>query len=704
MPRVFWNIRPIFLLGLLLGFGGCLSKDDNAGNRGPSNDGPVDEFEVYTAEGSGGLRADYYTYSNDSPTKFQRKVLTKVDKQINYLQSNTSWHTGVPRDRFSAKWTGYIVPPKSGRYVICTCTDDGVRVVLDGKRIISRWQNQAPRFWWSESLNLEEGKEYRFKMEFYEATGSQAARLFWAYNPAGTSGENVCYSTVSGVDGDGIPFGPEQKYDCGNSSATTNIVINPELKVVGEGSLIPAGTEIDTATAACESSPSFSASQNIEESASFEGIQKARSLFKRLAGIELSSFDNRIIQVAKMIDDGKLAQAARFVTEDPNFLDKTVRSMAARISTFEERPDVPLNDFIATVAGITRDEIDARKLLTGGFAYRAKPVLSWYDESDADSERTLKSNLHYEEIEASGVSLKCALDKLDPFNLNDIPNHMRQMLSDPRTGSDLAINPDPAGLLTTRSFANAHIKAGTNRRPVQKAFEYFLCSPIDDWRDAELPDTYVGRDVERFPNGPQSHSEYQANCKSCHAPMDGMRGAFSKFHFENDILKHSSLYLENAFIRRVTDNAETVTTLKLTPQSQRDTPVEPTSDSTSASSKVPVVWKMNHNVNYSRGHFVEDDSFVNLLDSDIQLAKFGWSGDLSGQGVREFGRMIANSRAFPQCMTKRVYAEVCKHDPLKPGFPNELEDTLNDLGEQFARTGYNLRHLFEAVALSCLED
>ena len=75
----------------------------------------------------------------------------------------------------------------------------------------------------------------------------------------------------------------------------------------------------------------------------------------------------------------------------------------------------------------------------------------------------------------------------------------------------------------------AHAIAGTNRRLVEYSFREFTCMPIDKWADASGPDTYIGRDVDRFPGG--VHQKFTTTCRACHSGMDSLRGAFARYTF-----------------------------------------------------------------------------------------------------------------------------------------------------------------------------
>lgn len=669
------------LAGLALTLAGCLDKE------GPKSH--------HSALGAGGLRADYYSFTGDGVTNAfganSTKLLTRVDSEIQFnLNGTTSPAPGkVPATGFSVRWTGYLVAPETADYMICTCSDDGMKVILEGDNLLSdaAYNNQAARFWGSSPIRLEKDRRVPIRIDYFQGGSLATARLYWVKKPATSDYNNHCYGeTTDATTGMAV-----KSPTCANSAR-----LSPEIELVPSTSLVPAGDEIDRELAECRQSQELLPPEQAPDPAD-PAVTKASRILERLTGTRAPLFDARIKRMADLIRQGKDKDAARIATQDNRFFDKVVRNFAARISTRAETPDVPLNDFIATVVGVTRDRIDARKLLTGNFLYRSKEILSWYDKSLYSRTKLLFSNQHYSELEGGGAPLACALEKLDRHDQSRLPKGFEQMAAVPEPGvSDsrataMQVNPDPAGILTSRAFAEAHMIAGTNRRPVQKAFEYFMCAPLDSIRTIESPDVYVGRDVERFPNGPTSNADFHNNCKSCHGTLDALRPAFSEYHFENGIMKYAPFFINRP--RSITAMNENGSDMKITPTRQEF-------PGSTATGNLPVHWKLNHNVNYQDGYFVRDNAWRNVFAETTLGARFGFV-DASGKGLREFGRMVARSSAFPKCMARRVFSEVCKTDPFAKEFPPELSLWLDSVGEQFAVNGYDLKDLFETLGATC---
>lgn len=129
------------------------------------------------AAGSGtGLYGQYYNQKD--LTKLE---ITQVDPIINF-----DWGIGSPNpllraDNFSIRWTGQIQPRFSEEYTFYTISDDGVRLWIDGNRIIDKWNDQSATEW-SGKITLVAGQTYPIQLEYYENTGDATIKLYWSSN------------------------------------------------------------------------------------------------------------------------------------------------------------------------------------------------------------------------------------------------------------------------------------------------------------------------------------------------------------------------------------------------------------------------------------------------------------------------------------------------------------------------------------------
>ena len=135
---------------------------------------PVPASALHGSNGERGLKAEYFA----NKTLEGAPVLTRVDPEVNFDWGMSNPGPGLPDDNFSARWTGKLVPDKSGKYRFGAIADDGVRVYLDGKLIAEDWTEHAPATVTGE-VTLEAGKSYDVKMEYYESKIGAVAKLVW---------------------------------------------------------------------------------------------------------------------------------------------------------------------------------------------------------------------------------------------------------------------------------------------------------------------------------------------------------------------------------------------------------------------------------------------------------------------------------------------------------------------------------------------
>ncbi|MDX1635344.1 MAG: DUF6701 domain-containing protein [Marinobacter sp.] len=107
--------------------------------------------------------------------------------QQNSADINENYGGGSPipgvvnNDRFSIRWSGFIVAPATGNYRFQTRTDDGVRLWVQDldNPIINQWVDQPPTTHESGVISLQQGQSYALRMEMYENRGGAVAELRW---------------------------------------------------------------------------------------------------------------------------------------------------------------------------------------------------------------------------------------------------------------------------------------------------------------------------------------------------------------------------------------------------------------------------------------------------------------------------------------------------------------------------------------------
>jgi beta-glucosidase len=136
---------------------------------------------------SRGLKGEYFRGRDFAGAP----VLTRVDSRVAFR-----WDRGAPTDDlvargelaqekalggddFSVRWSGQLLPPTSGRYELSAGANDGFRLYLDGRLLIDSWELNPRVQSKGAFVNLEAGRAYEIKLEYFEDIRDAEVRLSW---------------------------------------------------------------------------------------------------------------------------------------------------------------------------------------------------------------------------------------------------------------------------------------------------------------------------------------------------------------------------------------------------------------------------------------------------------------------------------------------------------------------------------------------
>jgi beta-glucosidase len=127
-----------------------------------------------STDGKAGLQAEYFNNRNLEG----RPVLTRQDPAI-----NSNWETGdaiagLTESEFSIRWTGHLTPVASGQHYLAVRGDDGYRLWLDDQLLIDNWTQHAAETR-KVKINLEAGRAYKIKLEYFQGAGGAEVSLQW---------------------------------------------------------------------------------------------------------------------------------------------------------------------------------------------------------------------------------------------------------------------------------------------------------------------------------------------------------------------------------------------------------------------------------------------------------------------------------------------------------------------------------------------
>jgi beta-glucosidase len=134
-----------------------------------------------------GLRGEYFR----GGALAGEPILERIDPVIGFrwdrggpnddhvLRGEVAPGDAVPSDDFSARWSGQLLPPVTGRYELHVGANDGLRLFLDGRPILERWSKVDRVGASSVAVDLEAGRAYELRLEYYEVERDASIRLGW---------------------------------------------------------------------------------------------------------------------------------------------------------------------------------------------------------------------------------------------------------------------------------------------------------------------------------------------------------------------------------------------------------------------------------------------------------------------------------------------------------------------------------------------
>ena len=212
--------------------------ETNAGSIIPSGN-------MLSLDGKEGLTGEYF-----KDMEFNSLFTTRADSIINFRWGMDAPIEGMPIDSFSVRWSGKITAPESGEYTFNTMTDDGARLWVDNKQIINDWTDHAPLIN-SGKINLEAGKSYDLKFEYFDYRMGAVAQLYWKLPSQKKADKSTLAEKTRKVyfpaPATWIDFWTGEKFE-GGQTITTPASIDIMPLFVKAGSIIPMGPYLQYAT------------------------------------------------------------------------------------------------------------------------------------------------------------------------------------------------------------------------------------------------------------------------------------------------------------------------------------------------------------------------------------------------------------------------------------------------------------------------
>lgn len=241
-------------------------------------------------------------------------------------------------------------------------------------------------------------------------------------------------------------------------------------------------------------------------SASAGPREQARRIHDRLAGVPPSELV--LQQMETEVDQfqaGNAIDAAYRAMDNPNFYNVTLKNFAAPWTNEAGDVFVPLNDYMATVIGMIRDDVPFNTLLSANIIYVGANNLGLPAYSN-------NNNNHYVALEDGGHDMMTGLEQRVQSNVTGLPPAAT------------------AGVITTRAAAESFFEAGTNRAMFRFTMKNHLCNDMEQVHDTNLIPDRIRKDVSRSPGG--DSRLFLNSCIGCHTGMDPLAGAYAYYNFD----------------------------------------------------------------------------------------------------------------------------------------------------------------------------
>ena len=235
--------------------------------------------------------------------------------------------------------------------------------------------------------------------------------------------------------------------------------------------------------------------------------EQAKRIHDRFAGVPPT--DAVLQTMESQISGGDPVAAAYTAMDNRYFYNVTLKNFAAPWTNRDRSVFVPLNDYIATVIGMVRDDVDFSTLLSADLTYVGRGGI-------VAAAPAANNNNHFEQLEANNVDLG---------NVNDfVPTVQSSILGIPSSAT--------AGVMTSRAASEAFFVAGTNRAMFRFTLLNHMCYDMEQMLDTRLPPDWIRQDVSRSPGG--DSRLFLNNCIGCHSGMDPLAGAYAYYNYNED--------------------------------------------------------------------------------------------------------------------------------------------------------------------------
>jgi len=365
--------------------------------------------------------------------------------------------------------------------------------------------------------------------------------------------------------------------------------------------------------------------------------EQAKRMHDRLAGVPPT--EAVLSSMATKIGSNDAVGAAMDAMQNKDFYNVTLKNFAMPWTNEAQTVFAPLNDYVATVIGMVRDDVPFTELLSGDIVYVATGVNSVPVFS-------MNNNDHYAQLESQGIDLQAQLVSVPQSSVTTLPANAT------------------AGIMTSRAAAEAFMIDGTNRAMFRFTLLNHLCTDLEQIKDVTGVPDRVRQDVVRSPGG--DSRIFMNACIGCHIGMDPLTQAFAYYDYD-----------------------KTATSISYNGIGA----VDP-----ATGSRVKAKYLINSD-NFKPGYITTNDNWDNYWRKGPNRS-MGWNATMSGtgSGAKSMGQELAASDAFATCQVKKVFKNVCLRSPVDSLDRNQI----SSMTASFKSSNYNLKQVFAESAVYCM--
>lgn len=139
-----------------------------------SNGWSIVPSEFLQSAGRKGLTARYF---KNLSMQGEPAAMKHVD-MVDFLWTISPPDPALKKHFYSARFTGTIRSPRTGKFKIGIDGNDGFRLYINGNLLVDQWIKQSHSTVLAD-FNFEKGKSYEIAVEYYEPVGNGRIRLIW---------------------------------------------------------------------------------------------------------------------------------------------------------------------------------------------------------------------------------------------------------------------------------------------------------------------------------------------------------------------------------------------------------------------------------------------------------------------------------------------------------------------------------------------